>query len=124
VVGTIAMTVPAVLLALTVSPGRATIVVLAYLFYHLIESYWLIPLVYGRSMRLSTLTVLLAVTIGGSLQGVVGAVLVLPIVAVYPIIERIWLRERLAEGTVEEHQALGSEDEKESKAVAEKVLEG
>jgi predicted PurR-regulated permease PerM len=124
VVGTIAMTVPAVMLALTVSPARATIVVVAYLFYHLVESYWLIPLVYGRSMRLSTLTVLLAVTIGGSLQGVVGAVLVLPLVAVYPIIERIWLRERLADGTVEEHQAIESEDEERSKRATEKVLEG
>jgi predicted PurR-regulated permease PerM len=124
VVGTIAMTVPAVMLALTVSPARATIVVIAYLFYHLVESYWLIPLVYGRSMRLSTLTVLLAVTLGGSLQGVVGAVLVLPLVAVYPIIERIWLRERLADGTVDEHQALESEDEEKSKRTTEKVLEG
>jgi predicted PurR-regulated permease PerM len=124
VVGTIVMTVPAVMLAMTISPTRATIVVVAYLFYHLVESYWLIPLVYGRTMRLSTLTVLLAVTIGGSLQGVVGAVLVLPLVAVYPIIERIWLRDRLAEGTVEEHQAIESEDDEQSRQATEKVLEG
>ena len=42
-------------------------------------------------LRLPTLAVLLAIIIGGSLGGIVGAVLVLPFVAAYPIIERIWL---------------------------------
>jgi predicted PurR-regulated permease PerM len=106
VVGTIAMTLPAVLLALTVGPMKAALVLAAYLFYHLAESYFIVPRVYGRQMRLSTLTVLLAITVGGTLQGVVGAILILPFVAAYPIVERIWLRDQLPEDTVARHEAL------------------
>ena len=103
VVGTIVMTVPAVLLALIVSPVAAITVLAVYLAYHFIESYLIIPRVYGKQMRLSTLTVLLAVTAGGTLQGPAGAVLILPFVAAYPIVERIWLRDKLPDDTVEKH---------------------
>lgn len=103
VVGTIVMTAPAVLLALLVSPAAALIVVAVYLAYHFTESYVIIPRVYGKQMRLSTLTVLLAVTAGGTLQGPAGAVLILPFVAAYPIVERIWLKDKLPEDTVEKH---------------------
>ena len=60
VVGTIAMTVPAVLLALSVGPIKALLVFAGYMLYHFTESYFIIPRVYGKQMRLSTLTVLLA----------------------------------------------------------------
>jgi predicted PurR-regulated permease PerM len=105
VVGTIVMIAPAVLLALMVSPVKALIVLGVYLAYHLIESYLIIPRVYGKEMRLSTLTVLLAVTVGGVLQGALGAVLILPFVAAYPVIEEIWLQRQLGE-TVDEHERI------------------
>jgi predicted PurR-regulated permease PerM len=113
VIGTIVMTAPAAALALVVSPSRALIVVLAYLVYHLIENYVIIPRVYGTQMRLSTLTVLVAISIGGTLQGVIGAVLALPVAAAYPIVERIWLRDKLPEDTVPRHEAIegGMRDE-------------
>jgi len=104
VIGTIVMTAPAVLLAMLVSPAAAIIVFAVYMAYHFIESYFVIPRVYGKQMRLSTLTVLLAVTAGGALQGPVGAVLILPFVAVYPIVERLWLRTKLQDDTVERHE--------------------
>ena len=106
VVGTIIMTVPATLLAFLVSPGRALLVAGAYLLYHVIEAYILIPRIWGQQMRVSTLTVLLAIAIGGTLQGPIGAVLALPIAAAYPIVERIWLRERLPADTVTRHEQL------------------
>jgi predicted PurR-regulated permease PerM len=103
VVGTIVMTVPAVLLALLVSPAAAIIIVVIYMTYHFVESYLIIPRVYGTQMRLSTLAVLLAVTAGGALQGPAGAVLILPFVAAYPIVEKLWLRDKLPDDTVEKH---------------------
>jgi predicted PurR-regulated permease PerM len=109
VVGTIAMTLPAVLLALTLGPVKAMLVFAGYMFYHLIESYFIVPRVYGKQMRLSTLTVLLAIMIGGALQGVVGAILILPFVAAYPIVERLWLRDKLPADTVEKHEELAEE---------------
>jgi predicted PurR-regulated permease PerM len=106
VVGTIIMAVPATLLGLLVSPGRALLVLTAYLLYHALEAYVFIPGIWGREMQVSTLTVLLAIAIGGTLLGAIGAVLALPIAAAYPIVERIWLREHLASDTVERHEEL------------------
>ncbi|HVT01907.1 MAG TPA: AI-2E family transporter [Thermoanaerobaculia bacterium] len=124
VVGTILMTVPAVLVALTISPGCAGAVLLAYLFYHLVENYLIAPRVYGKQMRLSTLAVLLALGVGGTLEGVLGAILALPIAAAYPIIERTWLREYLSDEVLEDHEALDQEEPQRVAEAAEDVLRG
>jgi len=108
VVGTIVMTIPAVSLAFLSAPWKAVVALVVYVAYHLTESYWIIPRVYGHEMRLSTLTVLLAVTVGGVLQGAVGAVLILPFVAAYPVIERIWLAHRLQRDTLARHRRIGA----------------
>ncbi|MDQ6799997.1 MAG: AI-2E family transporter [Acidobacteriota bacterium] len=106
VVGTIVMAGVASLFGLLVSPGRALAVAAAILAYHAIEAYVLIPRIWGKQMRVSTLTVLLGITIGGVLQGPIGAVLALPIAAAYPIVERIWLREHLPSDTVDRHEEM------------------
>jgi predicted PurR-regulated permease PerM len=106
VIGTIIMAGVAGLFGLLVSPGRALVVAAAILGYHAIEAYVLIPRIWGKEMRVSTLTVLLGITIGATLQGPIGAVLALPIAAAYPIVESIWLREHLPSGTVERHEEL------------------
>jgi len=69
----------------------------------------LIPRIWGREMRVPTLTVLLAIAIGGMLIGPLGAVLALPIAAAYPIVERIWLRGHLPPDTVAKHEELGEQ---------------
>ncbi|MBA2480871.1 MAG: AI-2E family transporter [Planctomycetes bacterium] len=95
--------IPAILLALTVSPSTALMVAAFYVFYNLIENYLIVPKVYGNRLRMSTLTVLLAVLVGGLLAGIPGAIAVLPVVASYPIVERIWLKEFLGREVVAEH---------------------
>lgn len=124
VVGFFIATVPAVLLALTVSPTAGIAVFVAYIVYQVFESYVLIPRVYGKMMRLSTLTVILAFLVGSALQGVWGAVMALPLVAAYPVIERIWLRRYVGDQTVEEHEQLDETEGKENDRVADKVVEG
>ncbi|HXT99926.1 MAG TPA: AI-2E family transporter, partial [Polyangia bacterium] len=124
VVGVILATVPAVLLALTVSPAIAGIVLACYVGYHVLESYFIVPRIYGQSLRLSTLAVLLALLAGTTLQGLIGAVLVLPLVAAYPIIERIWLASYLAPEVVKDHSALARSDGETHEAVVEAVLQG
>jgi predicted PurR-regulated permease PerM len=124
VVGVILATVPAVLLALTVSPATAAIVFGCYVGYHVLETYFIVPRVYGSSLRLSTLAVLLALLAGTTLQGLIGAVLVLPLVAAYPIIERIWLASYLAPEVVKDHSALAKSEGEMHAAVVEAVLQG
>jgi hypothetical protein len=52
--------------------------------------------------------VLLALVVGGLLQGVLGAVLVLPLVAAHPIIERIRLATYLGSDVVTDHTVLAA----------------
>ena len=106
VLGFIASAIPALVLALAVSPEVALVVVLLYGAYHTIENYFIAPWVYGDRLRLSNVAVVLAFAIGASLAGVVGALIALPIAASYPPIERIWLRERLGDRVVREHAAI------------------
>jgi len=54
----------------------------------------------------------------------IGAVLVLPLVAAYPIIERIWLSSYLAPDAVKDHNALAKSDGEAHEAAVEAVLQG
>lgn len=101
------LTIAAVaLMALTVSSQAAFIAVGATLLYQLFENYVISPRVYGNTLRLSHLAVLMAVAIGGILGGPLGIVLALPIAAAYPPIERIWLKRYLGEEVVEKHKEI------------------
>jgi predicted PurR-regulated permease PerM len=124
VVGVIIAIVPAMLLGLTVSPLTAAIIFLGYLVYHLIEAYFIVPKIYGSTLRISTLAVLLALLVGTTLQGLLGAVLILPIVAAYPIIERIWLKEYLGPDVIRDHHALQRAAEMGSDSAVDAVLQG
>jgi len=106
ILGVFVSTVPAALFALAVSPVAAAAVVALYLLYHALENYLIIPRVYGRRLRVSPLVVLIALIVGGSLYGVLGAVLILPLFAAYPIIEKIWLGEYLSDEVVADHAEL------------------
>jgi predicted PurR-regulated permease PerM len=123
-VGIILATLPAVLLALALSPATAAIVLVFYVGYHLVEAYLIVPRVYGQRLRLSTLAVLLALMAGTTLQGLIGAVLVLPLVAAYPIIERIWLAGYLGSEVLKDHRALAKLDEPGNEDAVDTVLQG
>jgi len=106
VLGFICSAVPAVLLALTVSPAVAITVAALYVGYHALENYWIGPKVYGGRLRLSNLAVVLAFAVGGEIGGIVGALLALPIAAMYPVIENVWLKEYLGRDAVETHRRI------------------
>ncbi len=105
--------VPAILLALTVSPGTAFAVAGVYVAYHFAENYFIGPRVYGGQLRLSNLAVLLAFAVGAELWGVIGALLALPVAAMYPVVEDIWLGDYLGRHAIETHQRLEREGDDE-----------
>ncbi len=85
----------------------------------------LLPRLYGNRLRLSTLTVLLAILAGGMLGGIPGAVLALPLVAAYPVVEKHWLDEWLHPDAVADHTALRETDDAGSqRKLVRAVLEG
>jgi predicted PurR-regulated permease PerM len=99
-------------------------IVLAYVAYHLFETYVLLPRVYGNKLKISSLAVLLALLVGGRLQGILGAVLALPLVAAYPIVERHWLQRYLAARVLMDHKALAQAAETGSEVAIDSVLHG
>ena len=72
---------PMVLAALARGPVVVAVVLLIMLAYEEFESRVLVPRVYGRSLRLPASVVLFALLAGGTLMGVLGALLALPIAA-------------------------------------------
>jgi predicted PurR-regulated permease PerM len=108
-IGFFLFTIPAVGVALTVAPWVALVVALLYGAYHLVENYFIVPKVYGNRLRLSTLTVLVSCLGAGLIAGVVGVIAILPIVASYPIIEKIWLRPYLERDTVTRHREIDAQ---------------
>jgi predicted PurR-regulated permease PerM len=123
VLGIIIAVLPATVLALSVSPFAALMVLCLFVAYHLFEAYYIVPRIYGKALRLSTLAVLLALVVGGTLQGILGAVPVLPVVAAYPIIERIWLADTLPRSVIREHKALQNALETGNEAAVDAVLD-
>lgn len=97
--------IPAMLFALSVSGSTAFLVLALYIIYHGIENYFIIPAVYGSRLRISSFMVLVSLIAAGLLAGVEGAIAILPVVASYPIIERIWLKKFVGQDTVADHVA-------------------
>jgi predicted PurR-regulated permease PerM len=72
---------PAFLSALPRGIGVASVVLIAMSLYMEFESRILVPKVYGQVLRLSPISVVLALIAGGTLLGIMGALLALPIAA-------------------------------------------
>ena len=92
VVGPVVAGVPAVLIALTISPGRALAVGLIYLMLQLVVAYILTPKILGKSSGLHPVSIIIALTAGAALGGIVGALLAVPVflflVAIYEGVTR------------------------------------
>ena len=73
---------------------RALIVIGFFLAYQQLENHVLQPLVYGRTVQLSPLTVLVAVLIGAQLAGVLGALMAIPVAGTLLAIARELLYDR------------------------------
>jgi predicted PurR-regulated permease PerM len=98
-VGPLIGTVPAVLMALTRGGPTALAVGIGYLVYHQIESHLIVPRIYGSTMKLPASVILIAILIGATLMGILGALLAIPVAAAVPALLRFageW-RDRQAE---------------------------
>jgi predicted PurR-regulated permease PerM len=80
-VGAFLAVIPAVLAAFQESPTKAVIVLSLLLLYQQFEDRFLVPRIYGQTLNLPALVVLIAVLVGGELLGVAGVLLALPAAA-------------------------------------------
>jgi predicted PurR-regulated permease PerM len=84
------------LVALTQSTTAAIVVLVFFVVYQQLENHLLQPLVYGRTVQLSPLAVLVAVLIGAEVAGVLGALGAIPIAGAFQVILQDWLEHRRA----------------------------
>ena len=80
-VGGSLVVIPAVLATLVRGIVPALVVLAVILTYLQLEGQVVVPRVYGKTLRLSPLAVLIALLVGGQLLGIVGALLALPLAA-------------------------------------------
>jgi predicted PurR-regulated permease PerM len=85
-VGPILAAMPAILVAVTVSPGLAVAVVIFFILQQQLENTVLVPRIMGRQVGLSAVNVIIALGIGSQLLGVVGAILSVPTAAIVQVL--------------------------------------
>jgi predicted PurR-regulated permease PerM len=87
------------LTTLTVDFPVATIVWIAFIIiWQRIEDYVVQPLVYGRALNVNPIVTILAVLIGASLLGILGALIAIPTAAAIQIVLTDWWRMRKGPG--------------------------
>lgn len=78
--------IPAIVLALFISPTTAILTALVYLGIQQLEGNFLTPRIQGQALKVHPIVVLLAVVAGGSLAGLVGVILAVPTLAVLRVL--------------------------------------
>lgn len=86
IVGPLLAAIPAVAVAFSVSPALALGVALFFFLQQQVENHVLVPKVMSRQVGISPVLVILALLIGGSLLGIVGAILAVPTVAILQVL--------------------------------------
>ncbi len=92
IIGPIISAVPAVLLAATVGPAAVLAALLLYLVVQQVENNFFVPKIQGDAVQLHPAAVVFAIIIGGSLAGLLGAILALPVTAAFRDVVRYLFR--------------------------------
>jgi predicted PurR-regulated permease PerM len=96
-VGPLLSAIPAVIVGFTVSPSMGFGVVVFFVIQQQIENHLLVPKVMERQVGVSAVVVIVALLLGGSLLGIVGAVLAVPTAAILQVL----IQELVPEATTE-----------------------
>lgn len=82
--------IPAIIIALTISPWKALEIAIWYILVQQIENYLLVPKIMGRAMKLHPLTVIFSLLVFGKLFGIWGVLLAVPIAGIIKIILKVY----------------------------------
>lgn len=80
-IGPIISVVPAAFFAFIQNPPLALAVVILYLIIQQIENHLLVPMVMSKSVGLNPILVILGILVGGSLGGLIGAIIAVPLLS-------------------------------------------
>jgi predicted PurR-regulated permease PerM len=91
--GALASSIPPILYALTVSPGKAVLVTVVYILAHQAEGNLIQPLVMARAVELHPAVVAVGVVAVERLFGFVGLIVAVPILAtIRVLVEELWIK--------------------------------
>lgn len=80
IIGPIVSAIPAVIIALTISPNLALTVVSLYILVQMLENNLLVPKIMQAAVGLNPVIVIVGIMVGGNLLGIMGAILSIPII--------------------------------------------
>lgn len=86
VIGPLLAAVPAIAVAFSVSPSTALMVTVFFFIQQQIENNVLVPKIMEKQVGVSAITVMIALMIGASLQGIIGALLAVPTAAIVQVV--------------------------------------
>jgi predicted PurR-regulated permease PerM len=86
IVGPILSAVPAIAVALSVKPALALGVILFFFAQQQLENHLLVPKIMQRQVGISPVFIIIALLIGGSLLGIMGAILAVPTAAILQVL--------------------------------------
>jgi predicted PurR-regulated permease PerM len=86
IVGPILSAVPAIAVALSVKPALALGVIAFFFAQQQLENHILVPRIMQRQVGISAVFVIIALLIGGSLLGIIGAILAVPTAAILQVV--------------------------------------
>jgi predicted PurR-regulated permease PerM len=91
--GSIISAVPPILLGLSISPGKAVLVLVVYVIVNQIEGNLILPLVMSRTVYLHPAVVAIGVLVTAELFGVIGVILSIPLISLFVIlVEELWIK--------------------------------
>jgi predicted PurR-regulated permease PerM len=90
VVGPLLAAIPAIAVALTISPAIAVAVTVFFFLQQQFENHVLVPKIMARQVGVSPVIVIIALLMGGSLLGVLGAILAVPTAAILQVLFEEW----------------------------------
>jgi len=97
IVGPILSAVPAIAVALSVKPTLALAVIAFFFAQQQLENHLLVPKIMQRQVGISPVFVIVALLIGGSLLGVIGAILAVPTAAILQVVFQELMNDASAE---------------------------
>lgn len=99
IVGPLLSAIPAIAVAFTVSPTLALGVAVFFIAQQQFENHVLVPNIMGRQVGVSAVVVIVALLVGGSLLGVMGAILAVPTAAILYVLFEEFALENVPEAS-------------------------
>jgi predicted PurR-regulated permease PerM len=101
--------VVAVLAAFIHSVPAGIVVLAVFIVYQQVENHLLQPVIYGRTVKLNPLTVIIAILVAAELAGVLGALLAIPLASILQVVARdVWDNRR---GRLKDEPTVGEDED-------------